>query len=188
MTNHHAQSGHTQQTFCNAQVVPDPTSVPPFMHISGNVIIFAINGSMTMDVKCQEHLFSATYRDKTVVITDRGQVTLRSECSVTLPDGSTFDTSSLAPTKNLKDLPIFDQLSHLPKPTGYKISRSNETILQFNTSILVEKAPEEKKDLSLEELIENAFTSKNTFAFGAQITIVIINILLIAITFCCCRH
>ena len=60
--------------------------------------------------------------------------------------------------------------------------------MQFNTTILVEKAPEEKKDLSLEELIENAFTSKNMFAFGAQITIVIIIILSIAITCCCCRH
>ena len=173
---------------CPVQVVADPTSVPPFLHVEGNVVIFAINGSLTMYVKCQEHRFSATYRDETVVITDRGQVTLRSACSVTLPDGSTFDTSSLAPTKFLKDLPIFDQLSHLPKPTGYKITRNNETIMQFNTTILIEKAPEEKKVLSLEELIENAFTSKNTFAFGAQITIFIIIILSIAITCCCCRH
>ena len=173
---------------CPVAIVSPTTITPPFFHIDGNKVFYAVNGSLTMYIKCQQHKYSSAYKDETLTVTDQGEVTLRSSCTVTLPDGSTFETSSITEVKDLAELPLYDQLVNLTKSTGYKLTKQNETIVHFNTTILVEQKPAEETDLTLQQLIENTFHPKTQFAFATMISIVIFIIVIIAGTCCCCRH
>jgi hypothetical protein len=166
-----------------------PEEYPPFFHVDGNRVIFTVNGSLTMYIKCQEHRHTSQYTDTTLKIKNHGKVTLRSSCSVTLPDGSTFDTSSISESTELMDLPIYDILTMLPKPTGYVISNNNQTIL-INTTIFVKPEPTEEPELTLEQLIENAFKPKTSMSF-----VMLLSIFLVVLTFIafmlllyCCKH
>ena len=178
----------TNSLQCPVVAVKDPHLVPPFFHIDGNRVIYATNGSLTMYIKCQEHRHTSQYKDESLIITDRGEVNLRPSCFVTLPDGSTFETSNVQQTLELKDLPIYTPLLTLPKPTGYKISKTNDSIFHFNTTILIEKDVKKESELSLEEMIENAFKPSTSIAVATWLSISIFFILATAITCCCCRH
>ncbi len=78
-----------------------PEEYPPFFHVDGNRVIFAVNGSLTMYIKCQEHRHTSQYTNTTLKIENHGEVTLRSSCSVTLPEGSTFDILTISIAQDL---------------------------------------------------------------------------------------
>jgi hypothetical protein len=40
---------------CPVEKARHPEEYPPFFHVDGNRVIFAVNGSLTMYIKCQEH-------------------------------------------------------------------------------------------------------------------------------------
>jgi hypothetical protein len=172
---------------CPVEKAAHPEDFPPFFHVDGNRVIFAVNGSLTMYIKCQEHRHTSQYTDTTLKIENHGEVTLRSSCSVTLPDGSTFDTSSISETTELKELPIYDILTMLPKPTGYVISNDNQSIM-INTTIFVKTEPTVEPELTLEQLIENAFKPKTSMSFVMLLSIFLVILTFIAFMLYCCKH
>jgi hypothetical protein len=172
---------------CPVEKAAHPEEYPPFFPVDGNRVIFAVNGSLTMYIKCQEHRHTSQYTDTTLKIENHGEVTLRSSCSVTLLDGSTFNTSSISETTELTELPIYDILTMLPKPTGYVISNNNQSIM-INTTIFVKPEPTVEPELTLEQLIENAFKPKTSMSFVMLLSIFLVILRIIAFMLYCCKH
>ncbi len=75
----------------------------------------------------------------------------------------------------------------LPKPTGYVISNNNQSIM-INTTIFVKPEPTVEPELTLEQLIKNAFKPKTSMLFVLLLSIFLVILTIIAFMLYCCKH
>jgi len=75
----------------------------------------------------------------------------------------------------------------LPKPTEYVISNNNQSIM-INTTIFVKPEPRVEPELTLEQLIENAFKPKTSMSFVMMLSIFLVILTFIAFMLYCCKH
>jgi len=154
----------------------------PVIHISGNRTIFSVPQETTLYVKCSEKAQSSVYEDTSITINGMGEAVFRQSCTVTLPDGTRFQTPSAPHITKLSGLNMFELLRIHPIPTDVVIHRLPEF-----TPI---------KPLSLEEvqlpspaqLTLQAFHPHHSFPFLVQASVLIGFFLVILLILYCCRR
>ena len=177
------QSSCTIQTYVQAQgrcpiKMIEKTIVPPFLHIEDNFVFYSVNGSINIYIKCHQHRLTNTYEDATLELKDQGEVHIKSSCSATLPDGSTFDIKAATSVQALSELPIFQIVKFFPQPSNFTYEASQKIIQQQPLPPL----EEDSSAPSLETVIRQAMHPKHGLTFALHLGIVLISLIVLAVT------
>jgi hypothetical protein len=170
----------TQKLTCPLMETDRPQE--PVLHITGNRTIFSVPKETTLYVKCSEHSFSNKYEDASITITGMGEAVFRQSCTITLPDGTKFETPSAPHTQKLTDLHMFELLRHYPIPTDVVIRRMPELQLIPELSLREVQVPS-SADMAL-----HTFHPMKALPFLSQMAVFILFVIITASILYCCRH
>ena len=133
-------------------------------------------------MKCSNPTATKDYQDSNIVIKDMGDITFRAGFTITLPDGSKWDTPAIHPLYRMKeDTPLYSPYNTMPVPTNVTVqylSENNFTKIQQ----IVYMNPADDID-TVHEMIEEAFTNHSTL--GPFLIRAISTILILAATILC---
>ncbi|MGV0982865.1 MAG: hypothetical protein ACOYB0_11000, partial [Polynucleobacter sp.] len=164
---------------------------PAFFYIDGYRLIYSVNGTMRLYIKCQEHRHSTQYKDSTIEITDQGEVTLRSSCAITIPDGSTFETPAANEILNLQELPIYDTLTTFPNPSEYQVLKTEaqqQPIFDTSMFVTLDQINVDEGFPNFMQVVEDALKPRQSLRFILSVSFLIIMIVLTIIIIWMCRY
>ena len=154
----------------------------PFIRTIGNYTVFSVPEPTSLFVKCANPSTTKDYQDSNIVIKDMGDITFRAGFTITLPDGSKWDTPAIHPLYRMKeDTPLYSPYNTMPVPTNVTVqylSENNFTKIQQ----IVYMNPADDID-TVHEMIEEAFTNHSTL--GPFLIRAISTILILAATILC---
>ena len=155
------------KTYTTSQIscILEETNIPrrPFIRSIGNHTVFSVPEDTNLFVKCTNPWTVGHNQDTNIVIKGVGDMTFRPGCQVTLPDGSKWDTPDISPQVQMKtNLPLHSPYNTLPLGTNVTVEYFKPKDIQRPQIIYVNQ-PVEQEDLdTVEEIVTEAFTNKNT--------------------------
>ena len=170
----------TARLNCPLQETASPKK--PFIRNIGNHTVFSVPEPTSLFIKCTNPNMIKDYQDSNIVIKGMGDITFRSGCTITLPDGSKWDTPALQPLYQMKaDAPLYSPYNTFPMATNVSIKYLRKEdftnipkIVYVNASTYQIETPE--------DMAKEAFTNHRTlvpYIMRAGATIIIAALLLL---------
>ena len=161
----------TAQIFCPLEESTIPRR--PFIRSIGNHTISLVPNLTSIFIKCKNMWTTNSYQDTSTVIKGMGDITFRPGCVVTLPDCSKWDTPDIHLLVQMtENMPMYLPYNTMPQASNIR----DKDINRPQTIYITQKVEEEDLE-TINEMVAEAFTNKNTlvpFMFRTGTTIMTI--------------
>lgn len=152
-----------------------------FIYKKERRVFYSVPRPVDLFVKCLDHIDSHITNDTSVRIEEKGEITFRPSCTITLPDGSSFRSRVESEVVDLAELPIFTVLKFMPLTTNITIQAPIRYMDDIPNLDLVNFEVPEMKDF-----VRNTFNPSTLFTGLVHFMLWTPMVLILGLVIYCC--